>query len=50
MLTVTGATSYGPITSIGGPVTGGAMTAGADGYVYFNFTAGTYAFTSLSAY
>jgi hypothetical protein len=49
-ITVSGATTFGPVQGTNTAVTGGPMAAGADGRVYFNFSAGTYSYTALSLF
>lgn len=48
MVTVVGGTTVGPEDATA--ATGGAVAAGADGYVYFNFTAGSNNYTSVYVY
>jgi hypothetical protein len=48
-ITVSGATTQ-TVTGSGGVPNQPGMTAGADGYVYWNFTAGTYSYTGMSCW
>ena len=48
-VTVTGASTVGPITPSGGGIGNQpAMSPGSDGNVYFNITAGTYTYANMS--
>ncbi len=49
-LTITGATTSGPTTLVGNDTASGAIAAGPDGFVYFNFSAGANSFASLYVY
>jgi hypothetical protein len=48
MLTVVGSTTVGPESAAG--AAGGAVGAGTDGFVYWNFTAGSFSYTSVYIY
>jgi hypothetical protein len=49
MVTVVGSTTVGPEAAAPN-VTGGAIAAGMDGFVYWNFTAGSNNYTSVYIY